>query len=47
MPSERKQYDPNWPFPQFDENGKQLLPPKAPRQSAYERACEDAEEALL
>lgn len=20
-------YDPNWPFPQFDENGKQLLPP--------------------
>ena len=22
-----KQYDPNWPFPQYDEDGKQLLPP--------------------
>lgn len=22
-----KQYDPNWPFPQYDENGRQLLPP--------------------
>ena len=42
-----KQYDHNWPFPQFDENGKQLLPPKAPQQSAYERACDGAEEALL
>ena len=21
-----KQYDPNWPFPQFDEEGVQLLP---------------------
>jgi hypothetical protein len=21
-----KQYDPNWPFPQFDEDGVQLLP---------------------
>ena len=26
-----KQYDPNWPFPQHDENGKQLLPPPAPK----------------
>jgi|LakMenEpi03Aug12_release.lakeMendotaPanAssembly.Ray.scaffolds.fasta_scaffold1357728_2 hypothetical protein len=23
----RKQYDPHWPFPQYDENGQQLLPP--------------------
>ena len=22
-----KQYDPNWPFPQYDEDGKQPLPP--------------------
>lgn len=21
-----KQYDPTWPFPQFDENGRPLLP---------------------
>lgn len=25
-----KQYDPNWHFPQYDENGKQL-PPPAPK----------------
>jgi hypothetical protein len=42
-----KQYDPNWPFPQYDENGKQLLPPKEPRKTAYERAAENAEEAML
>lgn len=22
-----KQFDPSWPFPQFDEDGVQLLPP--------------------
>lgn len=40
-----KQYNPHWPFPQYDENGKQLLPPKEPRKSVYERACETAEDA--
>jgi hypothetical protein len=24
------QYDPYWPFPQYDKNGKQLLPVKVP-----------------
>lgn len=42
-----KQYNPYWPFPQYDENGKQLLPPPEPRKSAYERVSEEAEEALL
>lgn len=41
----KKQYNPNWPFPQYDENGKQLLPPdwfKKPDPYPH-----DAEEALF
>lgn len=39
-----KQYDPNWPFPQYDENGKQLLPPNwNKRQPKVDlEDCEDA-----
>lgn len=39
-----KQYDPYWPFPQYDENGKQLLPPPAPKQKkpAYPEGAEEA-----
>lgn len=41
-----KQYDPNWPFPQFDENGKQLLPPnwnkRQPKPKVDLEDCEDA-----
>lgn len=37
------QYDPTWPFPQFDEQGKQLLPADwGKKPNPY-----DAEEALL
>lgn len=41
-----KQYDPNWPFPQFDEDGKQLLPPNwnkcQPNLKVDLEDCEDA-----
>jgi hypothetical protein len=40
-----KQFNPNWPFPQYDENGKQLLPPdrnKQTKQPAYPADIEDA-----
>lgn len=43
-----KQYDPNWPFPQYDEEGNQLLPedwdskPKAEHEWPW-----DIEEALV
>lgn len=47
----RKEFDPNWPFPQYDENGKQLLPPdwgKRPtRAQEQQRMLEDVGEALL
>ena len=41
-----KEYDPNWPFPQYDEDGKRLLPPPAPRQKK-QTWPDDIEEALL
>jgi len=28
---ERKKFDPSWPFPQYDAQGKRLLPPKQKR----------------
>lgn len=41
-----KQYTPNWPFPQFDENGKQLLPSdwnkRQPKPKVDLEDCEDA-----
>jgi hypothetical protein len=47
----RKEYDPLWPFPQYDENGKQLLPAdwnKRPtRAQEQDRMLEDVGEALL
>lgn len=40
------EYDPNWPFPQFDEDGKQLLPPdwnkRQPKTAPDMSDCEDA-----
>jgi len=47
----RKEYDPLWPFPQYDENGKQLLPAdwnkKPTRAQEQDRMLEDVGEALL
>jgi hypothetical protein len=41
-----KEYNPNWPFPQFDEDGKQLLPPdwnkRKPEPKVDLKDCEDA-----
>ena len=48
--TDRKQYDPNWPFPQYDENGKIIMPPPEPRTSEAQRRWNqvaDLEEALL
>lgn len=41
-----KQYDPHWPFPQFDEKGQQLLPAPVPKPPKNEW-LKTAEEALL
>lgn len=43
----RKEHDPHWPFPQYDEQGRQLLPPPAPRQPKHEVDWNDFEEALM
>lgn len=37
-----KQYDPNWPFPQFDEDGVQLLPAEKVKESVDLSQCEEA-----
>lgn len=29
-----KQFDASWPFPQYDENGKRLMPPPPPLEDA-------------
>jgi hypothetical protein len=43
-----KEYDPNWPFPQYDEDGKQLLPANwNKRQRKQPVDLSDVEEALL
>lgn len=43
-----KQYDPTWPFPQYDEHGKQLLPVDWNKRQPKQRVdLSDAEEALL
>ena len=39
-----KQYDPSWPFPQFDEQGKQLLP-QPDKRSREERLIDEVGEA--
>lgn len=46
-----KEFNPNWPFPQYDEDGRQLLPPgwfdkPTPAQRAAEM-LDDVGEALL
>lgn len=41
-----KQFDPNWPFPQFNEDGVQLLPPDFDKPSPPYNPFEDSEEAL-
>ena len=47
----RKEYDPNWPFPQYDESGKQLLPAdwnkKQSKAEEQQRMLDDVGEALL
>lgn len=40
------EYDPHWPFPQHDENGKRLLPPPPPRRKKH-LELEDVEDALM
>ncbi len=51
-----KQFDPSWPFPQFDEDGVQLLPPEFDQKPRYYAGAEhgwswdgiaDYDEALL
>lgn len=46
-----KEFNPHWPFPQYDDNGRQLLPPGwFDRPSKDQRAAdllEDVGEALL
>lgn len=40
------EHDPQWPFPQFDEQGKQLLPPDwNERQPKHQADLSDLEEA--
>lgn len=47
----RKQYDPLWPFPQYDEDGKQLLPEgwgkKPTRSQEQQWMLDEVGEALL
>jgi hypothetical protein len=47
----RKKYDPTWPFPQYDQKGRQLLPAgwnKRPtRKQQQEALMREAGEALL
>lgn len=46
-----KEFNPNWPFPQWDEDGKRLLPPgwndKPTRAQECERLADEVGEALL
>lgn len=43
-----KQYDPTWPFPQYDEQGRQLLPANwNQKQPKRQVDVSDLEEALL
>lgn len=46
-----KQYNPYWPFPQYDANGRQLLPPgwsKTPsRSDELKQLADEVGEALL
>lgn len=41
------EHDPHWPFPQFDEDGKQLLPPDWGKRQPKPNPLGDAEDALL
>lgn len=41
-----KQFDPHWPFPQFDEEGVQLLPPETDEPVVKDWPW-DVEEALF
>jgi len=44
----KKQYDPHWPFPQYDEQGKQLMPPGWNKKQPKPRVdLSDVEEALM
>jgi hypothetical protein len=45
------EFNPTWPFPQYDENGKQILPPgwfnKPTKQQEHQELLGDVGEALL
>jgi len=45
------EFNPYWPFPQYDEQGKRLLPPgwtdKPTRQDELKQLADDVGEALL
>jgi len=43
----QKQYDPSWPFPQYDEEGKQLLPENFGKKQPINHYPDDLEESLL
>jgi hypothetical protein len=47
----RKKFNPHWPFPQFDEKGRQLLPvgwgKRPTRKQQQEAFIREAGEALL
>ena len=32
-----KQFNPNWPFPQYNEKGERLLPPPAPKKPVQKK----------
>ena len=40
-------YDPYWPFPQYDTQGKQLLPPKQTRKQEQDALFDEVGEATL
>jgi hypothetical protein len=39
------EYDPNWPFPQFDESGHRLLPPDWGKRQPKPNPTEGVEDA--
>lgn len=39
----RKKYDPHWPFPQYDEKGRQLLPADWNKRQTRQKKQDDLE----
>lgn len=42
-----KQFDPKWPFPQYDEEGKQLWPKEWEKKQPVDNVPWDVEECML